>query len=52
VVRRAAARELPCALVNLGPPARGLELFRAHVDARAGEVLPELAAALAGANVA
>jgi NAD-dependent SIR2 family protein deacetylase len=44
-VRRAAERALPIAFVNLGP-ARGDELAQVRVDARAGEVLPALAAAL------
>lgn len=47
-VRRAAARGIPCALVNLGPPERGAEHFALHVDAPAGPVLEGLAAALAG----
>lgn len=46
VVRRAVARGLPCALVNLGPPERGHELFEIHVDANAGDVLTRLAASL------
>lgn len=45
-VRRAEERGTPIAMVNLGP-ARGEELCAVKVDARAGEVLPLLAAALA-----
>lgn len=45
-VRRAAARGIPCALVNLGPPERGGEHFALHVDAPAGPVLDALAARL------
>jgi NAD+-dependent protein deacetylase sirtuin 4 len=45
-VRRAAERGIPIAMVNLGP-ARGEELCAVRVDARAGEVLPRLADALA-----
>jgi NAD-dependent SIR2 family protein deacetylase len=46
-VRRAAEVGLPIALVNLGE-ARGEELCAVRVEARAGEVLPALAAALGG----
>lgn len=44
-VRRAAEVGLPVALVNLGE-ARGEELCAVRVEARAGEVLPALAAAV------
>jgi hypothetical protein len=47
-VRRARARGLPCALINLGPPMRGAELFDLHVDEHAGRVLPELATVMTG----
>ncbi len=46
-VRAAAERKLPIALVNLGET-RGAEHAAVHVEARAGEVLPALAGALAG----
>ncbi|MCB9734971.1 MAG: NAD-dependent protein deacetylase [Deltaproteobacteria bacterium] len=46
VVRHARKAGRPCVLVNLGPAMRGMEHFDAHVDARAGEALPALAAAL------
>jgi NAD+-dependent protein deacetylase sirtuin 4 len=45
-VRRAAERRIPIALVNLGE-ARGEDLCAVRVEARAGEVLPRLAQALA-----
>jgi NAD+-dependent protein deacetylase sirtuin 4 len=44
-VRGAAQRGIPIAIVNLGT-SRGDELATLRVDARAGEVLPELAAVL------
>jgi NAD-dependent SIR2 family protein deacetylase len=44
-VREAARRELPIAIVNLGPT-RGDPLATLVIDARAGELLPELAARL------
>ncbi|MFO0746848.1 MAG: NAD-dependent protein deacetylase [Myxococcota bacterium] len=47
-VRRAAARGLPCVLLNLGPPERGAECFSLHVDAPAGEVLALTARVLPG----
>ncbi|WP_044988611.1 NAD-dependent protein deacetylase [Sorangium cellulosum] len=47
-VLRAAQRGIPIAMVNLGS-ARGEELGALKVEARAGEVLPRLADALAGA---
>ena len=43
---RAAERHMPIGLINLGE-SRGLELADVRVEARAGEVLPRLAAALA-----
>ncbi len=45
-VRRAAEREVPVAILNRGPT-RGDEYAVIRVDARAGEVLPALARALA-----
>ncbi|MGZ3460474.1 MAG: NAD-dependent protein deacetylase [Archangium sp.] len=45
-LQRAADRHLPIGLVNLGE-CRGGELVDVRVEARAGEVLPRLAAALA-----
>jgi NAD-dependent SIR2 family protein deacetylase len=45
-VRRAAERGMPIGFLNLGP-ARGDELAQVRVDARAGEALPQLVAALA-----
>lgn len=48
-VRRAAAEGVPVALVNLGPT-RGDPHARVRVDARAGALLPRLAAALGGAG--
>lgn len=44
-VKRAEARGLPVAIVNLGPT-RGDPLATLRVDGRAGEVLPALVAAL------
>jgi NAD-dependent deacetylase sirtuin 4 len=44
-VRRAAERAMPVAIVNLGPT-RGDALAQVRVDARCGQVLPALAAAL------
>jgi len=46
-VRRASERGVPVAIVNLGPT-RGDEHAALCVDARLGEVLPKLAAALIG----
>ncbi|WP_375766828.1 NAD-dependent protein deacetylase [Archangium gephyra] len=45
-LQRAADRHLPIGLVNIGE-CRGGELVDVRVEARAGEVLPQLAAALA-----
>lgn len=45
-VRRAAERGIPVAILNRGPT-RGDELARLRLDARTGEALPALAAALA-----
>ncbi|CAN5700779.1 hypothetical protein BH11MYX3_BH11MYX3_06470 [soil metagenome] len=45
-VRRAAEREVPVAILNRGPT-RGDDYAAIRVDARAGEVLPALARALA-----
>lgn len=47
-VKQAKARHIPTALINLGPPARGLELFDVFVDARAGATLSLLSARLSG----
>jgi NAD-dependent deacetylase sirtuin 4 len=47
-VKRAVERRKPVAIVNLGP-SRGDELATVKVEARAGELLPELARALAPA---
>ncbi len=48
-VRRAAEREMPIAMLNLGD-ARGMELASVRVDAKAGDVLPRLATALLGSG--
>ena len=45
-VGRAAERGIPVAIVNRGPT-RGDDHARLQVDARCGEILPELADALA-----
>jgi NAD-dependent SIR2 family protein deacetylase len=45
-VRQARALGLPTALLNLGPPARGAELFDVHADGLAGPALSELVARL------
>ena len=45
-VRRAAERGIPIGMVNLGD-SRGDALAQVRVEARAGEVLPQLARALA-----
>ncbi|MEO7327848.1 MAG: Sir2 family NAD-dependent protein deacetylase, partial [Minicystis sp.] len=45
---RAAQRGIPAAMINLGP-ARGVDLCALHLDGRAGDILPRLAAALRGA---
>jgi NAD-dependent deacetylase sirtuin 4 len=47
--RRAAERGIPIAIVNLGPT-RADELAHLRVEARAGELLPALAAHLVGAE--
>jgi NAD-dependent protein deacetylase/lipoamidase sirtuin 4 len=47
-VRRAAERGIPVAIINQGPT-RGDDLASLRVDARLGEALPQLAAALAAA---
>lgn len=46
-VKQARARGIPTALVNLGPPARVLELFDLVVDAPAGSTLAAVASAIA-----
>lgn len=46
-VKQARARGIPTALVNLGPPARGLELFDLVLDAPAGATLSAVASAIA-----
>lgn len=46
-VKQARARGIPTALINLGPPARGLELFDVLVDAPAGSTLAAVASAIA-----
>lgn len=46
-VKQARARGIPTALVNLGPPARGLELFDLVIDAAAGPTLAAVASAIA-----
>ncbi|QRO00269.1 NAD-dependent protein deacetylase [Archangium violaceum] len=46
-LQRAVDRHMPIGLVNIGE-CRGAELVDVRVEARAGEVLPRLAAALAG----
>ena len=45
-LRRATERAIPTALVNLGPPQRGLDQLHVHVDGRAGDVLGRLSRAL------
>lgn len=47
-VKQAKARQLPTALINLGSPARGLELFDLVLDAPAGSTLSRLARQLIG----
>lgn len=42
-LRRAAQRGIPTALLNLGPPQRGLDKIDLHIDAPAGAVLTALA---------
>jgi NAD-dependent SIR2 family protein deacetylase len=46
-VQRAVARHMPIGILNIGE-SRGDELADVRVEARAGEVLPRLALALAG----
>jgi NAD-dependent deacetylase sirtuin 4 len=50
-VRRAAERGIPVGVINLGPT-RADDLVRARVEARAGDVLPQLAARLIEAQPA
>jgi NAD-dependent deacetylase sirtuin 4 len=45
-VRQARARGIPTALINLGPPARGVEYFDVHVDGAAGVLLPVVVSGL------
>ncbi|MEL6179508.1 MAG: NAD-dependent protein deacetylase [Myxococcota bacterium] len=45
-VTRAAERGIPVAVLNLGPPHRGLESAEVFVNGRAGELLPQLTAQL------
>ena len=46
-VKRAALRQIPVAIVNLGPT-RGDEIATLKIEARLGEMLPELVTRLAG----